>query len=442
MTYLFLSIIAILLIFILANQQKNYSFIQRVNKKTENLQNLLKDKQKTIFLPSREPLETPNKPQNPVEITSPKTDIENIFLECNGSQITFKRIQGKLINAKEYTNTISAVTGRSIQLAPLLIQNATRGVYEASVSPLLLSSFQNGLTSTMVQGANGQIVAHAGFASAMPKVMTPLIVFQILSFVTAQYYLDIIQSNFKNLSRQLEDLKRFAKHEKLAELENIQRHTQRLSKIQYPQLEHLILVHHLEVKVGELVRYFANEIKYFDKPQSKETSAFVRKQLTNLEKDLYNDDFGFKIQMLSAAESAEQMIKSVALYLNCNYAQHETSGNRSQYIKELVNQILQLDETKTIINQEGRKITEKYFDAILEEVNKANPWFDSTRKERDNFIAKIKKYKQEILSNNNFKSSMEFREKLRDFWNRKHSVILVQSDDNEPVLFIKKQSSI
>ena len=294
----------------------------------------------------------------------------------------------------------------------------------------------------MVQGANGQIVAHAGFASAMPKVMTPLIVFQIFSFVTAQYYLDIIQSNFKNLSRQLEDLKRFAKHEKLAELENIQKHTQRLSKIQYPQLEHLVLVNHLEAKVGELVRYFTNEIKYFDKSQSKETSAFVRKQLNNLEKDLYNDDFGFKIQMLAAAEAAEQTIKSVALYLNCNYAKYEPSGNRSQYIKELVDQILQWDETKTIINQEGRKITEKYFNAILEEVNKANPWFDSTRKERDNFIAKIKKYKQEILSNNNFKSAMEFQEKLRDFWNRKHSVILVQSNDNEPVLFIKKQSSI
>ena len=190
------------------------------------------------------------------------------------------------------------------------------------------------------------------------------------------------------------------------------------------------------------MRYFTNEIKYFDKSQSKETSAFVRKQLNNLEKDLYNDDFGFKIQMLAAAEAAEQTIKSVALYLNCNYAKYEPSGNRSQYIKELVDQILQWDETKTIINQEGRKITEKYFNAILEEVNKANPWFDSTRKERDNFIAKIKKYKQEILSNNNFKSAMEFQEKLRDFWNRKHSVILVQSNDNEPVLFIKKQSSI
>ena len=118
MTYLFLSIIAILLVLILANQQKNYSSIQKMNKKAENLQNLLKNEQKTILLPPREPLETPSIPKNPVVVTSSPTDIENIFLECNGSQITFKRIEGKLINAKQYTNAISAVTGRGMQLAP------------------------------------------------------------------------------------------------------------------------------------------------------------------------------------------------------------------------------------------------------------------------------------------------------------------------------------
>lgn len=439
--YLISAVTIILLLFVIIIQKKNQvvlqEFISSAEKNTQDIkkQLVLRPSENTV-IPEAESGEHGQRYKT--------SDIQNIFYKQNDNEIIFAKLLDQSVDTTNYVPLFvatSETTGAIGQLAPLAIQHATHGIFEATINPSLLTDFQNGLTSTMVQNSQGQIIQHAGFASATPKLLTPLFVFQMTSFVTGQYYFNIIQGKLDNVFGRLDDLKRFAKHDKLAELENIQLQIQKLSKIQHPQVEHLVLEHQLDAEIGKLIRYYINEVRRFNAPLKRDNSSFARKQLDLLEKDLYNDDFGFQIQMLAAAEEMQQTIKMVALYLNCKHTNSEDISERKQYIGEIVNLILQWNPAQTFTNQEGKEITNKYYDEILHLAEKTEPWFEKGKEKRKKFINDLTTFKNNILSIGKFQSPVEFQKKLKSFWNKKYHVLLTTNEQEQPVLWIKKDDA-
>ena len=113
-------------------------------------------------------------------------------------------------------NILSSAAGAG-SLAGAAIQSSS-GLYTTTASASQLSALKDGV-GTAVK-VNGKIVEHIPFHSAGPSAFTPLIVFQMASMVTGQYY-------FNNLSDQLNKV--------LEKLDNLERlhHIERESKLKY-----------------------------------------------------------------------------------------------------------------------------------------------------------------------------------------------------------------
>ncbi|SFF95608.1 hypothetical protein SAMN04488033_11658 [Salegentibacter agarivorans] len=115
-----------------------------------------------------------------------------------------------------WSNILSSAAGLG-GLTGATIQSSS-GLYTTTATASQLSALKDGVgTAVRVEG---KIVEHIPFHSAGPSAFTPLIVFQMASMVTGQYY-------FNNLSDQLNKVL-----DKLSSLERLH-HIERESKLKY-----------------------------------------------------------------------------------------------------------------------------------------------------------------------------------------------------------------
>ena len=115
-----------------------------------------------------------------------------------------------------WSNILSSAAGAG-SLTGAAIQSSS-GLYTTTASASQLSALKDGVGTAV--HVNGKIVEHIPFHSAGPSAFTPLIVFQMASMVTGQYY-------FNNLSDQLNKVL-----DKLSNLERLH-HIERESKLKY-----------------------------------------------------------------------------------------------------------------------------------------------------------------------------------------------------------------
>ena len=78
------------------------------------------------------------------------------------------------------------------------------GLYKATASAGELMKLSSGGVGSSVIGANGKIVAQKGFIQVGPSTFTPMIAFQLMSFVTGQYYLNGINKQLKAIDAKLD----------------------------------------------------------------------------------------------------------------------------------------------------------------------------------------------------------------------------------------------
>ena len=78
------------------------------------------------------------------------------------------------------------------------------GLYKATASAGELMKLSSGGVGSSVIGANGKIVAQKGFIQVGPSTFTPIIAFQLMSFVTGQYYLNGINKQLKAIDAKLD----------------------------------------------------------------------------------------------------------------------------------------------------------------------------------------------------------------------------------------------
>ena len=78
------------------------------------------------------------------------------------------------------------------------------GLYKATAPIKELMKLSTGGYSSSLIGANGKIVAQKGFVQAGASAFTPMIVFQLMSFVTSQYYLNGINKQLRAMDDKLD----------------------------------------------------------------------------------------------------------------------------------------------------------------------------------------------------------------------------------------------
>ncbi len=367
--------------------------------------------------------------------------INRIQVSVNNREVVFQKVDSSILSNEKYQKLnilSSSITATTTQLSPILIQGLKGGLYEATVSPSVLASFQNGLTSTMIQDSQGRIVAHAGFSPVLLKTISPLLAFQTLSYFTAQHYLSIIQSDLKRIISDISVLKRFAKHDKIAQLESVYEMLQELYLIQNPQIEHLVLLEKMKLELGRLCRYYINEIKHFGRAQIEDKSCFtVKSKLKDLKSNLYQDDFPFQVQMFVTSKEIEQMLRVVSFYLNCKYINTDNASTRASYIEELVTHILKKDFNSTAIIEQIKEEINAYYDNFLNKIQQDKAWFETGKEKQKAFIFQIENDREKLLSRKNSEFVKKFQSFLKEFWHKEQKIYL-HLEDEYPAIFVEK----
>ncbi|GEM_PF-5246047 len=132
-------------------------------------------------------------------------------------------------------NTVSNLSASFTYINDLLNISKQSKCFRATVSPELLSKFNDGTYSTIIRDSNGHIISHAGFEQISPIDFTPLIVFKIASLVTSQYYLHNISEQLNYIKENLDFLKRNIYQETIGEILSIGNEIDR--KIKDPNTE-------------------------------------------------------------------------------------------------------------------------------------------------------------------------------------------------------------
>ena len=143
---------------------------------------------------------------------------EKIEFKANGGEMVFKKIDSgdlskmtEIFVTQEQSNNFLSLISQGISSAAnvgtyVAVANSVKGLFRATVSPDLLMRYANGSVSSIVQ-SGGRVTSHAGFVSAsVSNVFTPMIIFQIASFVTGQYYMNGINESLEKIHEKLDSI--------------------------------------------------------------------------------------------------------------------------------------------------------------------------------------------------------------------------------------------
>lgn len=97
-------------------------------------------------------------------------------------------------------------SGMGLGTTGMLIQNGLNGLYQATAPVSQLMKLSSGGIGSAMIGENGRIIAQKGFVQASGAAFTPIIVFQVLSMVTGQYYMNGITKQLNALNEKIDSI--------------------------------------------------------------------------------------------------------------------------------------------------------------------------------------------------------------------------------------------
>ncbi|EPR71869.1 hypothetical protein ADIWIN_3067 [Winogradskyella psychrotolerans RS-3] len=101
------------------------------------------------------------------------------------------------------SGTLSNITGGLANVG--ITSTATYGLFQATANPATLMQLSSGgVGSAVVNG--GQITQQAGFVQAGTTMFTPMIIFQVASVITGQYYMNNISKQLNSIQEKLDEL--------------------------------------------------------------------------------------------------------------------------------------------------------------------------------------------------------------------------------------------
>lgn len=97
-------------------------------------------------------------------------------------------------------------SGMGLGTPGMLINNGINGLYQATAPASQLMKLSSGGVGSAMIGENGKIIAQKGFVQASGAAFTPIIVFQVLSMVTGQYYMNGITKQLNSINEKIDSV--------------------------------------------------------------------------------------------------------------------------------------------------------------------------------------------------------------------------------------------
>jgi hypothetical protein len=360
--------------------------------------------------------------------------------------ISFKKISIDAIEKYRYQEItsdvikgdLSSIVAGGAQIAAISALNPG-GLFTATVSPQLLTTFANGTFSTMIH-QGGSIAAHAGFQSISATVFAPIAIMQLLSMVTGQYYMNGITKQLKSIDRKINELIKFHHTEKIAKLENAQKLLKQLYDTQYPGIEHLTQVKAIEMEAGSIYSEYSKYLEDSQNAKLKINEDLELSSQKDFDKLFAVDDesgFSFNFYMVTTSDEILHLIPIIEFMLNVKMNSEQT--DRTRQIEEIFNKISKYTEDDFFANSMGKIVLNNYYMPFIAKAKKiANAtWFH-----KDECKARLKLLEQRMdgLKSNVLESSetLNIKTKLVEQMTSPIEILYSINEDGKNIVYIKQ----
>jgi len=368
-----------------------------------------------------------------------KIDFSKVSVSHESLKNNWKIIPLNKSTSDEILSVVTGLLGVGSQAG--LAQGMTNGLFRATASPdTLMKLSQGGLSSAVIE--NGRIINQAGFVHVGSSFVTPLIVFQVISMVTGQYYMDIVNKQLNEIQDKLNKIEKRIHAERIAKLKKSTQLLNQLSNQTAYEIEDFVLLKHIMSELLDIREEYAwlledyvnTELHELDKDVS-----FWSKSKTNFKKVI--DKFmnsGF-IENLEISIKADELYHtSRILEYQMNLSFKEPSLDRIHKIKELKQSIQNFDKSDFMLVKTNKlyKLTKQKFSSELLAIANQT-WLDKEEVSlKWSQVGKIfQEYEQEKEHRFNLLKN-QFSEVLKPMYLDKE--ILLDLRNERPCLYAKK----
>lgn len=296
---------------------------------------------------------------NTTAVKSPSADSVQQFslIAADNSELVLKRISvdissleidkyvqvptlGSIRDGVVSKSMLSSFAGSATQLGSVAAANPN-GIFTATVNPASLTKFGDGTLSTMVHGSKG-LSAHAGFQSASTSVFAPLIVFQALSMVTGQYYLQGITQQLESIDKKIERLVQFHHIERLAKIRHCVHLVQKLHRINHPNIEDMVSLRRMQSEIGVIHEEYVHYLSTLDLDDLKNSEKWLTSaKLEELLAKVNDASFDFNLNMAITTDEILHLMTIIEVMLNSRMS--DNIENRAKRLGELLEEVSEWD---------------------------------------------------------------------------------------------------
>lgn len=360
------------------------------------------------------------------------------------------------------TNLFSQITGVSTYTTGIVY--TANGLYTATAKVSDLMTYNDGTLSSIVVNGN-TISNHSGFINANISVFTPMIIFQITSLLTGQYYFNNIVKQLNNIQNKLNKLLMFFMNEKYAKLTYANNFLIEMGKRNSYAIEDFIMFDRVKYDLSVMRYEFLylskqtlNNFKYEEKEGVKDNllnrapiikdimdrvnKIIKNKIIKNSSKEakkiiikIHESDFHKYLELSIQADLLYQYSKIIEFKLN--FSDKNPDSNRIDKIKSIYSKITTYSLTNDSICDENMNINKEFdshFMKILEDKHVESMF----RKE------KIEEYKNSLKNNTNiinkltdFQHSIKLKASELKKSLEKPAQILIDNKGDEPRFYVK-----
>jgi len=347
----FISIIglltAIILVFLLQRINALIQITRKVAKEQADNTTRLTDKITTIENENDKQLMTLNhiltaktdesKPVAPVKLLHLPKVLEQWDVSFNKIEVPATVVQGH--------DVVKSTVASAI---PITVLNAYQrygatGLYEATAPIETLMRYKDGtLSSIVLEQKGGRIQTHSGFEEAK-GLWSPALVFQLLSIVTAQYYLNGITKQLNEIGSKLKVLIHLHHNEKISKLQADYERLSELSRKGHYEIEDLVEIRACINSAYSIHREYTNliqktNLKDFRKSIEDALIGSSSEHLAKLEE--MHGDTKFNVDLLIF--SRRVLYSAKLIELKANVYMSERSPERTKNIPYIVDDLQEI----------------------------------------------------------------------------------------------------
>lgn len=361
---------------------------------------------------------------NKIVLTTPDSSQLTEFLKILPSTIEHKEY--KFLSTSNISNLATSPMAGIIQ-GTAIKALASNGLYTATVAPELLMKYTDGTIASMMK-EGGKFVAHAGFTTAEAAVFAPLIVYQVLSIITSQYYLNGINKQLTAIQNSLDKLRNLNYSGDEGKLFSIQETLSSIITSKQPLKEEISLINICKKESLEIAAKYLSMLNKQYAPEKTKCHLDEKKRLEEIKEEIYKTDGEFYMNMAYTAYFLSSLSDIALLYVLSFYNKNENYNIRIQdHLNKM--DISWSEHEKNYI--EASKRFYSSFDLLIEKYKEKWPNDYQKDIELNQRLEEYKNYNNDVIQKIKKSPCIELKNKVKKYLETPKEVLICIDENGQ-----------